>query len=136
MPNTSRNVAREAGFETDRLLVTWRPNGTGAPLQSFARGNTVRRLERTGVGAWLVTFRAGFTGNGTVAGRKAHVSKATATAHVGDFVINSANELTVVVQTRDFTGAALEIAAEANTWITLDVDLELSSLTPAPDTVA
>lgn len=136
MPNPQRNPAREAGFETDKLLFTWRPNGTGAPLESFARGNTVRRNERTGVGAWLVTFRAGYTGNGRVAGRKAHVSKAVATAHVGDFVINSANELTVVVQTRDFAGAALEISAEANTWITLEIDLELSSNTPGPDTVA
>lgn len=135
MANTSRNVARSSGFEIDQVKATWRPNGVGAPLESFARGNTVRRLERTGVGAWLVTFRAGVA-PGKVAGRFAHVSVATATAHVGAFSTNAANELTVVVQTRDFAGAALEIAAEANTWISLSIDFELSSNVPGPDTVA
>jgi len=135
MANPTRNVPKTAGYEMDRMLVTWRPNGTGAPLNSFARGNTVRRIERTGVGAWLVTFRAGYC-PGTVAGRHASISVATANAHVGAFSTNSANELTVVVQTRDYAGAAVEVSAEANTFITLDIDFELSSATPAPDTVA
>src|SRR5262245_8000679 len=114
MPSPTRNPARHSGYEMDSLLVRFVTAGAAPASSGKARGNTVRLIQRTGVGAFSVVFRAGvIPSTASVAGARANVEAiGTAVnniATVESFTVAANGETTVALTVRrSDTGAAVE----------------------------
>ena len=139
MSSKTRNPAWVSGYDIDQLLVRFTTAGAAPASAGKARGNTVRRIERTGVGAFKLYLRAGvIPSTASVAHSQASVEA------VGTAVNNSATveafslsdttnemEVTVTVRRSD-TGAAVETTGSV---VNVQIDLELSGIFPSVDTL-
>lgn len=143
MASVTRNVARASGFETEELNLRFTLSGAASPATAAkARGNTVRRLERTGVGTYKIYFRAGvIPSTGSVAGSRANVEAIGATvrenmATVEAFSLNAATqEMEVTLTTRrSDTGQAIDIAVASIVNVQIDLELQTGSF-PSVDTI-
>lgn len=140
MASNTRNLARASGFEMEQLLVRFTTAGAAPASAGKARGNTVRRIERTGAGAFKLYFRAGvIPSTASIANAKAGVEAVQTAvnniATVEAFSLNAATqemEVTVTVRRSD-TGAAVETTG-SNINVTIDLELQTGSF-PSVDTL-
>lgn len=138
MASQTRNPARHSGYDMDQLLARFTTAGAAPASAGKARGNTVRRIQRTGVGAFSITFRAGVIPSAaSVANSRASVEAPSAAvnniATIESFTFSSNGETVVaLIVRRSDTGAAVETTGSV---INVQIDLELSGIFPTVDTL-
>lgn len=127
----TRNILRTSGFDPEQLLLRFTTAGAAPASAGKARGNTVRRVERTGVGAFKVYWRAGvIPSTASVACARAAVEAIGVAqnnlATIEAFSLNATTsemEMTLTLR-RSSDGVAIDPAASV---INIQVDLELQT---------
>jgi hypothetical protein len=112
------------GIEREVRSVRFRPDTAANPDTAYIFGKGVASVTHAATGQWLVTFKdpaykiVGFsTGVGLATPAAAHVS--VTFANVG-----TNNALTATIS--HFTTALADIASDADNWLSLTVEVEMS----------
>ena len=123
MSRTRRTPLRGFGVQRETRCVRFRPDTANAPTYINDDGS-VASITHAATGQWLITFRDPAY---RVCGHSEGLSLATpAAGHLSVTFANEGTSTALTATLSHFTTALADIASDANNWLSLTVEVELS----------